>query len=461
MATGIVEGLFGVTPEMYQQAQQQRDLEAARGFAQLTPYQQVSEMAFAGGRGLGQAVGGLLGVEDPQLALIRTRQQVGRSIDFSNPESIQKAVSQLSSMGDSQGAALLAQEYRKAMESGALVAQRTAEKMTPEQRNALAIVSSKGLDPRTPEGLKAYQDELMRLTTKEQKPETFGDTAEIAARSMFGKPFRDLTLEQAKEVRDSIKKESAKQLPGEIFISTARGLGLEVKDSFADYTPEEVAKVNDKILQNSLAKAKANAITIDQRGFNAFEEAAGKFAAKKIEESTTKMESNISLINNLNRLNLLSEQGVISGSFALGRVGAANLLQTIGVLGQNDADRLARSQNYEQTSKQVALDILGGRLGAGFSNDDRKFIADLVPRLENDPKARKQLTEYFAKRAQESIDEGNRLIDYAYENKSLKGYKPKVTVFGESSTISPRDAALQNLSTDELLKLQKQLNKKP
>ena len=460
MATDIVGSLFGVSPEMYQQQMNRQAMQDAIAMQQLSPLQRAGAMTQAGAYMAGQGIGSALGVEDPMLKIISARQQVGKTIDFTNPESIANGIRQLSNIGDTQGAGLLAQEGRKAMESAALVAQRTAEKLTPEQRNAAAIVQAKGLDLRTPEGAKVYQDELTRLTTKEQKPETFGDEAERTARAMFGKPYRDLSQEEAKSVNDSIQK-APKQQPGETFIQAARGLGFEVKPSYADYTPQEVALVNNKILQDATTKARASAITIDQRGPNAFEEAAGKLAVKKIEDTTTKIESNISLINNLNRLNLLSDQGVISGSFALGRVGAANLLQTIGVLAPTDADRLARSQNYEQTSKQVALDILGGRLGAGFSNDDRKFIADLVPRLENDPKARKQLTEYFAKRAQESIDEGNRLIDYAYENKSLKGYKPKVTVFGESSTVSPRDAALQNLSTEELLKLKNQLQKKP
>jgi hypothetical protein len=76
--------------------------------------------------GAGQLTRGLLGTEDPQLAIIRARQQIGRSINFNDPNSIATAVQQLAGMGDSQGAALLAQEGRKAIESASLVGQREA-----------------------------------------------------------------------------------------------------------------------------------------------------------------------------------------------------------------------------------------------------------------------------------------------------------------------------------------------
>jgi len=123
MATGIVEGLFGITPESYQQQQADRAFSEAANFAQLNPFQQAGTGIMYGA---GQLTRGLMGTEDPQLAIIRARQQIGRSINFNDPNSIATAVQQLAGMGDSQGAALLAQEGRKAIESASLVGQREA-----------------------------------------------------------------------------------------------------------------------------------------------------------------------------------------------------------------------------------------------------------------------------------------------------------------------------------------------
>lgn len=122
----IVQSLFGVTPESYQQAQQQRADAQALRFAQLDPFQQAN---FAIGRGanmLGGAIGGALGGQDPELQRVTMRQQIARQLNPGDPASIQQAIAALSQAGDAEGAMMLQGEYRKLQESGALVAQRNA-----------------------------------------------------------------------------------------------------------------------------------------------------------------------------------------------------------------------------------------------------------------------------------------------------------------------------------------------
>ena len=76
----------------------------------------------------------------------------------------------------------------------------------------------------------------------------------------------------------------------------------------------------------------------------------------------------IAALNSLNRLNQLDQNALISGSFATGRVGATNLLNTLGLTSEKDQDALAKSVNYQKTAGDVILATLGGKLGAGFSN---------------------------------------------------------------------------------------------
>jgi hypothetical protein len=122
----IVQSLFGVTPQMYQQQQQDRADAQALRFAQLDPFQQAN---FAIGRGanmLGGAIGGALGGQDPELQRVTMRQQIARQLNPGDPASIQQAIAALQQSGDAEGAMMLQGEYRKLQESNALVTQRNA-----------------------------------------------------------------------------------------------------------------------------------------------------------------------------------------------------------------------------------------------------------------------------------------------------------------------------------------------
>jgi hypothetical protein len=164
-----------------------------------------------------------------------------------------------------------------------------------------------------------------------------------------------------------------------------------------------------------------------------FSKDLGKADAERVKNAMITRENSIGTLTSLNRLNQLNQQDLISGSFATGRVGATNLLSTLGLASGKDMDKLSASENYQKTAGDVILATLGGKLGAGFSNDDRKFIERLVPQLENSPQARKQLIEFMVGKNQEIVNETTRLEDYARDKKSLKGYVPKVPIINLSS----------------------------
>ena len=108
----IVQSLFGVTPELYQQAQAQRAAEQALQYAKLDPFQQAN---FSIGRGAYQ-LAGALGGTDPQLQMISTRNSISRQINYNDPNSIMQGVQMLNQAGDTVGAMQLADVARK-MES--------------------------------------------------------------------------------------------------------------------------------------------------------------------------------------------------------------------------------------------------------------------------------------------------------------------------------------------------------
>lgn len=148
MADSQIASLF-MTPEMYQQAQNAQALERANAFAQLDPLQRAAQSMYYGGYQAGNAIGGALGAQDPQMQLASLRQSVLKGVDQADAGSLRKAAQALADAGDLQGANALAQQsvaiQAKIDEKQAALAQTAAlarEKIQSQQqiaadRNAL------------------------------------------------------------------------------------------------------------------------------------------------------------------------------------------------------------------------------------------------------------------------------------------------------------------------------------
>jgi hypothetical protein len=161
MAESNILGLFA-TPESYQREQDALEQAQAARYAQLDPLARVSYGAYRAGQQLGRGIGGALGGEDPQLKIISLRNQIGKSIDPNDPESIFGAAQQLMQAGDQQGGMLLAQEARRVQESTATSNLRQAQalhqlmppKLTGDERyiDSLRNVENKIRQGKTPTG---------------------------------------------------------------------------------------------------------------------------------------------------------------------------------------------------------------------------------------------------------------------------------------------------------------------
>jgi len=95
----IVGGMFGMTPEMYQRSVAARDTATNAQLAALAPGQLAGFYAMEAGSGLGRATQGLLGVEDPQLAMIRDVQQMRSQFDVSTPQGLRQFAQALGQRG--------------------------------------------------------------------------------------------------------------------------------------------------------------------------------------------------------------------------------------------------------------------------------------------------------------------------------------------------------------------------
>ncbi len=147
----------------------------------------------------------------------------------------------------------------------------------------------------------------------------------------------------------------------------------------------------------------------------------------------------------LQKLTTLDNRGLISGAFAPSRVGAANFLNTLGLLSANDASQLATSEQYQKVGSDLVFQSLQGKLGTGISNADRDFIEKIFPRLENSAEARRELIQYITKKNNAIIEEANDVEDYLRKNNTLSGYKPKI-----SGIYTPSSSPVSRMTDQQL-----------
>jgi hypothetical protein len=175
MAENIVTSLFGLNPQMFGEQQRRSALNEGIALAQLDPASRGAAMTYAGARGLGGAIAGAMGVQDPQLQMISVRQQIMSQLDQSDPESMLKGAQMLAQAGDQQGAMALAQYARQAQSDVAQTKQRLAATLSSEATAAktqLSIDQEKQLrDELSALGPNATQDQILGVITKYGSPD--------------------------------------------------------------------------------------------------------------------------------------------------------------------------------------------------------------------------------------------------------------------------------------------------
>lgn len=161
MADSIVGGLFGITPQAYEAEQQALADRQALAFAKLDPYEQVNYGAYSAGRQLGRGLGGLMGVEDPQLKIISTRNALARQFDVNTPQGLAQYGQALQQAGDIEGGI---QASRLSQELGLAAAKTRKETMGIEQEEKLRseLVAL---------GPNATQADVLRTVTKYGSPD--------------------------------------------------------------------------------------------------------------------------------------------------------------------------------------------------------------------------------------------------------------------------------------------------
>jgi len=186
----IVQSLFGLTPEAYQQRQAAAADRMALEYAQLSPMQQAQ---FAIGRGAYQ-LAGALGGQDPELQRISARNAIAQQIDYTNPQSMMAGVQALSQAGDTVGAMQLADILRKTESEMALRGQRMAA------TQASLAQASKTEEEERRIRIGAEQAERLQAQLNSLGPDAT-DEQVLNVLTRYGNPEKALSALQTKQAR--------------------------------------------------------------------------------------------------------------------------------------------------------------------------------------------------------------------------------------------------------------------
>lgn len=454
MADSMVAGLFGLTPEMYQNQQYQQDLATGYKLAQLSPGAAAQAGLRASVGQLGRGIAGAMGVEDPQMKIISARQQILGGLDQTNPASMLEGAKMLAQMGDQQGAFALADLARKAQSEVALAQQRTAEKMTPQERNAAAYARSVA-EPGTPQYNRIYQTTLQSLISQE-KPDLLTPAQKNAKAFALragpeGSPaFNEAYI--AKLEQFTTKPESRPVLKE---IGVAKGGDEEAVYTYqvGNALPQQVIFKNVNGQQTMIpysggvdrTTARTDVGVKLPEGESEFIKQLAKEDAQELSKARIASKSAGEELKSLQKLQQLNQQQLVSGSFATNRVGVLNFLNTLGMTSGKDAKTLANSEQYSKVTGDLLLDKIK-KLGTQPSSTDREFIAKILPQLENSPAARQELINYLANRANEVVSEVRAMDTYARKNRGLGGYMPNIPLVGQTPDVS-------TMSTEQLQRI--------
>jgi hypothetical protein len=240
MAENIVAGLFGLNPQMYGEQQRTSALQEGITLAQLDPASRGAAMTYAGARGLGNAIGGAMGIEDPQLKLISARNAIAQQIDQTNPESILKGAQMLAQAGDQQGAFALAQYARQAQGDMAQIQQRKAAETASLASAAKIQLSIKQEEQLRDELSKlpqnATQDDVLSVVTKYGSP----DKVLAALQASADKSAANIARTEAAQLNNQARIDAAK-VAADARIEAARMQGataLQIAQMRADSAKE-------------------------------------------------------------------------------------------------------------------------------------------------------------------------------------------------------------------------------
>lgn len=177
--------------------------------------------------------------------------------------------------------------------------------------------------------------------------------------------------------------------------------------------------------------------TINMGGEKAYDAEVGKTYAKQFTDIQT---AGRNATNKMNSLALIEQQMTAPGFYSgYGGEQVKRFNQLLGAIGIKDAKTASPAEVVDALSNQVVLDQLGGSLGAGISDRDRKSIALIGPGIAKTPEGNRQLIGIYRSIAQREQQIAQMARDYAKANGGRidAGFDDQVARFANENPLFP------------------------
>jgi len=391
MADSIVGGLFGITPEMYQQSKAEQGLAQGEQLGAMSPDAFGRSMLYAGGAQLGRGIGGALGGQDPMLQLISARNAVMKEVDPNDPESLMAGARKLAQF-DPQGANALATSAREAQVKLSQVVRNTregratamgADLMKAEAeagiKAAIRQLESQEQTPDVVSALQVYKDKLTAITRpKEYAPSEI--TKLMNERNQLD-PTKD------KEAYDILTKRMNK-------LSNEKSLGEQIGEGLG-------------MLGKALAPA------LKKEG-----EKTGEFSAENFNKLGSSVAAGTSSQRNLTVLeNSLSN--AFTGKFAESKEGIVTSLTALGIpVGSDLKDAASNTQLIQAMGTRYVFPLVKNFPGSLAAKElDR--LEKTAPNALQQPETIQRLVNLMKVDLAENKYTYDRAKEYKEKNKSL------------------------------------------
>lgn len=272
MATQQIGGMFGLSPEDIAAQRQAQITQQSMDFASKSPSEQSMMMAYQAGAGLGDAVGGAMGYQNPAAAKAQKLQQIAQQFDTTTPDGLRKAAIALKNAGLYNEAMLAvdkANQITQVEQANQIAlrkqdfAENQAFELEKMQIEAQIQAAKDKLENQRLSASEANQTKLLIAQGNQQMRMLIGQMAaagktakpsigETAADKQFGIDYAKYqaaggSAEVEKNLRQLSEVQSALSEPGNAYTGAAKAL---IPESVRAFTSPEAVDARNKVEQS-------------------------------------------------------------------------------------------------------------------------------------------------------------------------------------------------------------------
>jgi hypothetical protein len=405
MATQSIQGLFGgmASPE---EMQRQMIEQRAAKFAELTQNQQLSSMGYKGGANLGQGLASAFGVDiqDPTIKKATMLRQLASQYNTNTAKGLRDMAAALQAT-DPESAFQLTQR--------AMAMDMEAQKARKEEAEIT---------------LKGAQTSKTSFETQELSDKQAGKNARVQLLRDAGLGESEAMGIASNDTAFSKYIETKKVPVPSDYAVQAQKLGFTAKPYLSDYTPDQVKKMEEGVVANKKAIAKAGAMNLDIGTI--FDKARAAGDAKAQSEAWGKAgdtyKSQVALTGKLDRV-VADLPATFTGSFANGSLQIAKVAAGLGI--PVDTKRITNTEYLNSVTSElvrtIARDFPGSQSNAELqqlllskpsSPQQWQTILRLLQDVQRQTKAGTITYEKIAKLPQEERFK----VDYNLENGQIQ-----------------------------------------